>query len=676
MKATVISLCFLCTSLVLSQTVQVPSPKQGRAGEILPTTRFRPRTEPYSPTAAEKQHIQTKMAALDAEISGLRARGVSDQILVDVEIFAEAARWILTFPEEFFRPESVASTLSVLEMGMDRATLLRKGESPWTSQKGRLIRGYRSVVDGSVQPYRLTVPEEYDGLRPLPLDVIEHGRYVTRYEVEFISAFAKRGPDRPHLPGTIQIELFGRGNNAFHWPGETDIFEGIAAVSKAYKVDKDRVALRGFSMGGAGVWHSALHFPGEWASVEAGAGDNESHRMRLVTDLAPHQQAMCRIFDNTYEWMLNAFNMPFIGYVGEIDGTFSKHVAARQQLMREGFHLEGESFTTGLRVKEVPSIVFLVAPNTPHATDPEFRKRMDAMHLENLKRGRVSPDHLRFLTYTTRYNRSHWATLDGLEKHYERAEIEAKRLGNRSRYEIKTKNLNRLTLRETERAATVVIDGQQMTVTGAPELVFAKSAGKWQPTTRIEPAGLRKRHRLQGPIDDAFLEPFLIVKPTGVPWNVAAHEQALAILARFDRQYQLAYRGHLRMKDDKDVTAADLENYHIVLFGDPGSNRMMEKVAGKLPFTWGRETVTMGGQRFAAGEVLPAMIYPNPLSPKRYVVLNSGLTALWEDWAGDFPTPQYGDYAILRVGAKELPDVAMAGLFNESWRFGSESEAK
>ena len=193
MKATVISLCFLCTSLVLSQTVQVPSPKQGRAGEILPTTRFRPRTEPYSPTAAEKQHIQTKMAALDAEISGLRARGVSDQILVDVEIFAEAARWILTFPEEFFRPESVASTLSVLEMGMDRATLLRKGESPWTSQKGRLIRGYRSVVDGSVQPYRLTVPEEYDGLRPLPLDVIEHGRYVTHQRL------CQAGP-RPAAP--------------------------------------------------------------------------------------------------------------------------------------------------------------------------------------------------------------------------------------------------------------------------------------------------------------------------------------------------------------------------------------------------------------------------------------------------------------------------------------------
>jgi len=671
MKVFAIVFCFLSTGLVLSQTVLVPSPKQGRAGEILPTTRFRPRTEPYTPSAEEKQQIHTKLAALDLEMGGLRARGVSDDLLVDVEIFAEAARWLLTFPEEFFRKESVASALGVLEMGVERVALLQKGQSPWTSAKGRMIRGYRSAVDGSVQPYRLTVPEEYDGTRAFPLDVIEHGRYVTRYEVEFINAFAQRGADRPYLPGTIQIELFGRGNNAFHWPGEADIFEGIAAVSKLYKVDRDRVALRGFSMGGAGVWHSALHFPGEWASVEAGAGDNESHRMRLVTDLAPHQQAMCRIFDNMYEWMLNAFNMPFIGYVGEIDGTFSKHVAARQQLMREGFHLEGESFTTGLRVKEVPSIVFLVAPNTPHATDAEFRKRMDVMHLENLKRGRVSPDHLRFLTYTTRYNRSHWATLDGLEKHYERAEIEAKRLGNRSRYEIKTKNLNRLTLRETERAATVVIDGQSLAVSPGKELALAKAGGKWQ-VAGGEPAGLRKRHGLQGPIDDAFLEPFLIVKPTGVPWNEAAHRQALAILARFDSHYKLAYRGHLRVKDDKDVTAADLEKYHVVLFGDPGSNRLIERVGGKLPLTWGRETVLMGGQRFAAGEVLPAMIYPNPLNPRRYVVLNSGLTALWEDWAGDFPTPQYGDFAILRVGTKELPDVAMAGVFDEGWKVALE----
>jgi hypothetical protein len=348
------SLVLLFTGLLAAQTVQVPSPKQGRPGEILPFTRFRPRTDPYKPTAEEKQKIQAKIDELGGKIRDLRTRRVEDSLLVDVEIFHEAARWILTFPEEFSRKEMVASTLDVLEQGSERAAQLKEGKSPWTTQKGRLIRGYRSDVDGSVQPYRLTIPDEYDGTRALPLDVIEHGRYVARYEVEFIAAFPKRGADRPHLPGTIQIELFGRGNNAFHWPGEADIFEGIAAVSKSYKVDPDRIALRGFSMGGAGVWHSALHHPGLWATVEAGAGDTESHRMRVLPDLAPHQQAMCRIFDNTYEWMLNAFNMPFIGYVGEIDGSFAKHVAARLQLAREGFHFDGLSFTTGLRVTEVP----------------------------------------------------------------------------------------------------------------------------------------------------------------------------------------------------------------------------------------------------------------------------------------------------------------------------------
>src|ERR1700680_462860 len=419
-------------------------------------------------------------------IHGIHA---DDSLLVDVEIFHEAARWIMTFPEEFFRKEAVANTLQVLDQGIERAAQLKKGKSPWTSQKGRLIRGYRSAVDESVQPYRLTVPDDYDASRSGPLDVVEHGRGVTKYEIEFISAFPQKGADRPYLPGTIQIELFGRGNNTYQWPGEADIFETIAAVKKAYKIDPDRVALRGFSMGGAGVWHTALHTPDLWATVEEGAGDNQSHRYPALSELAPHQQAMCHIFDNMFEWALNAYNTPFIAYVGEIDGTFKNHVFVRQQLAKEGFHFEGQSFSTGLRVIEIPTMLFLVAPNTPHATDPEFRKRMDAIHLEKLKRGRQSPDHLRFLTYTTRYNRIYWATLEGLEKHYERAEVDAKRSNGRAQYEIATKNLTRLVLRETDHAESIQIDGQKLSVTRAPEIVLEKSNRSWRQTNRNEEPG-------------------------------------------------------------------------------------------------------------------------------------------------------------------------------------------
>src|SRR5260370_32974916 len=608
-----------CTSLAvliaipgLAQTVQAPSPKQGRPGEILPWTRFRPRTESYSLAAEEKQQIQSKIDQLGAMIRGLHAKGVDDSLLVDVEIFHEAARWIMTFPEEFFRKEAVANTLQVLDQGMQRASLLKEGKSPWTSQKGRLIRGYRSAVDGSVHPFRLTVPDDYDGSRAVPLDVVEHGRGVTKYEIEFISACPQRGADRPYRPGTIQVELFGRGNNTYQWPGEADIFETIASIKKSYKIDPDRVALRGFSMGGAGVWHTALHAPDLWATVEEGAGDNQSHRYPPLGSLAPHQQAMCHIFDNMFEWVLNAYNTPFIAYVGEIDGTFRNHVLARQQLAKEGFHFEGVSFSTGLRVVEIPTMMFFVAPNTPHATDPEFRKRMDAIHIENLKRGRQSPDHLRFLTYTTRYNRSYWATLEGLEKHYSRAEVDAKRSGDRVSYTISTKNLARLILRETELASAIDIDGQKLGVKGAPVIALEKTAGNWRQVDVNEAAGLRKRHGLQGPIDDAFLEPFLIVRPTGTPWNPPANRQALPILDRFERQYALAFRGHLRVKDDKDVTESDLRNYHVVLFGDPCSNRWIAALNGKTPAGWTKQAVTFGSQGFSPAETVPRYIYPNP----------------------------------------------------------------
>ena len=661
------ALLLLAIPVLAQTTAPGPAPARVRPPENLPWSRFHPQAAYYEPTPAEKQQIQMKINQLGSMLHTLEAKHVDDTLLVDVEIFHQAALWIMKYPEEFFRKESVASTLSILDQGIERARQLEEGKSPWTSQKGRLIRGYRSALDGSVQPYRLTVSDTYHGVKPVPLDVIEHGRYVTRYEIDFMNSFEKTGADRPYLPGTIQIELFGRGYNTYHWPGEVDIFEAMAAVEKAYKIDPERIALRGFSMGGAGVWHTAFHYPDRWASIEVGAGDTVSHRMPVIANLPSYTQAVCHIFDNLFEWSINAFNTPFIAYVGELDPTIVKHVAVREQLTRDGFHLSGEPFT-GIHVAEIPSMLFLVAPNTPHHTDPEYRKRMDVMTLENLARGRQSPQHIRFVTFTTRYNQSHWVTVDGLEKHYERGEVDAKRSDSRDQYEIATKNLTRLALHETDRATSIDIDGQKLHVKPSPEITLEKSKGTWKLADSHE-VGLRKKHGMQGPIDDAFLEPFLIVRPTGTPWNVAANEQALRILTRFDRQYTMAYRGSVRMKDDKDVTEADLKMYNVVLFGDPGSNRWIAKLSGKVPLGWTRENVTVGSRSFSAAESVPAFIYPNPLNPAHYVVINSGLTADWADWAGDFATPRLGDFAVLKVKeGVEDPEVAYGGLFDEAWK--------
>ena len=147
------------------------------------------------------------------------------------------------------------------------------------------------------------------------------------------------------------------------------------------------------------------------------------------------------------------------------------------------------------------------------------------------------------------------------------------------------------------------------------------------------------------------------------------NQQALRTLARFDRMWARYFRGHPFVKDDKDVTQADLAKYHIVLFGDPGSNRWIAKLNGKLPVKWTRETVSLGGENYPAKEAFPALIYPNPLNPAKYVVLNTGLTIDDRGYNGDYGTPLWGDYAIVKARPGEpVPEMLTAGLFDESWQ--------
>src|SRR6266550_8542534 len=102
----------------------------------------------------------------------------------------------------------------------------------------------------------------------------------------------------------------------------------------------------------------------------------------------------------------------------------------------------------------------MVSKETGHGTSPLVRQRLDAFLKEHGDKGQSSPDHIRFLTYTTRYNKCFWVSLDGLEKHYERAEVDAERTSGGKQYKIATNNLTRLTLRETSKATSISIDDQ------------------------------------------------------------------------------------------------------------------------------------------------------------------------------------------------------------------------
>src|SRR5581483_6949746 len=227
-----------------------------------------------------------------------------------------------------------------------------------------------------------------------------------------------------------------------------------------------------------------------------------------------------------------------------------------------------------------------------------------------------------------------------------------------------------LTLREMDHAKTIKIDDTELKVRPEQQIVLNKMRGGWAVGGMMKMAGplLHKTHGLQGPIDDAFLDPFLLVRPTGTPWNAAANQHALRILDHFDHEWAMNYRAHPRIKDDKDVTTADFAKYNVVLFGDPGSNSWIAKLLPKLPLQWTRENIAVGGASFAAAENLPVLAYPNPLSPAHYVVLNTGLTISDQDYNGDYAMPRFGDIAVLKIkDPAEPPQIAWAALFDNSW---------
>lgn len=576
------------------------------------------------PTAAEREQITAKLGLLTHAIDEMRAKHVDDARIADVEIYQKAAAWALRFEDEFFTPEYVPNALRELDEGLARAA---DASFSWESKKGRLVRGYRSKVDGSVQPYALIVPESYDGSKPVRLDLVLHGRGAQLTEVSFLAAHEG---DKPVAQDYITLEVFGRGNNAYRWAGETDVFEALDSVKSRYRIDEKKIVLRGFSMGGAGAWHLGLHYPDKWAAVEAGAGFTETKKYAKLGPMLGYQEAMLRIYD-AVDYAANALMVPMVGYGGQIDPQLQASLNIQERLAAE--HMEP------------PQMLFLVGPGTAHKWEPGALARSNKFIDDVLAKPRKEPDHIHFVTYTTAYHQCYWISVESLEKQYQKAEVDADRWGDEVR--VLTRNVSRIAI---EGGKHVVIDGQSLELANFG--ILMKTADGWR---RAGKAGRYKKPGLQGPIDDAFKDAFLVVRPTGKPESKEAGQYVNETMEQFRQEWAKWMRGDLRIKDDKAVTEEDVEKYHLILFGDAQSNKWTKKIAPMLMRAW------------PGAPLVPAMIAPNPLNANRYVAFNSGHTFHEEEFKGSNALlyPRLGDYAMINPLARS---VVRGGVFDTEWR--------
>lgn len=629
-------------------------------------------------TAIAAAEPQDAMKQLETKISQLTS-GNSD-LLADVEVFHKGIVWAQRY-DQLQSANDLELINKALARGNERAEALADNKSPWSKKKGKVLRGYASVVDGSTQPYGVIIPRGYNGSRPVRLDIVLHGssKPVGMSELRFGERFdigdEEEGTPAPDVD-YIELHPLGRVENCYRWAGESDVFEAIDAVCRNYNIDRDRIVLRGMSMGASGTWHLGLKHPDRFVAIGPYCGYVDTHQFSetpipnfiKVGPLPQHQEMGLRMLDSV-DYAANAGVVPAIAAIGDQDVFFQAHV------------IMGEAFA-----KEGLQMVNLISPGTGHVIDPvthaEQMRRIDEYAVKGIDH---APRQLRFVTWTLKYHRCHWIELLKLQQHYARAEINACIADDDSIDITSIKNITQFAIHP----PSLQLAGTKLRIGGVEidlpksdvPLVIGMHEGQWHclgPRSSVELTG--KRPGLQGPIDDAFSAPFLCVRGTGKPWNPNVDAWASASQRRFEYEWARYMRGDLPVKNDTEVTEADVSGKNLVLFGDPGSNSWIAKALPSLPMKWTRESLAIGDEVYPASDHAPAFICASPMANDRYIVINSGHTFHEKEFAAFnyLLFPRMGDWGVLKISpgseqwqplSSEFPEqIIRAGFFDETWR--------
>ena len=271
--------------------------------------------------------------------------------------------------------------------------LYRRSQSSKPDPATLTAQYFRSPTDGSVQPYGLWLPKDFDPNKPYPLVIQLHGlnfrKVLAGLRTEYRGMGAAQWID-PNQPA-IFAQCFGRQSTFYIGMGEQDILATIAEVSRRFKVVENRVYVIGHSMGGAGAYTVGLHYPDRFGGItpiDAAMGRNIAPAGDIPAWMKPQI-----VMYNPYLLYPNARNVD----------VFMKNAGA-------GIQRASTEFTDGI----VAAGGFSTSesfPNMPHNFGQQYPYAMFESQLIShpVKR---DPAEVKFFTNTLQYNQTYWVTID------------------------------------------------------------------------------------------------------------------------------------------------------------------------------------------------------------------------------------------------------------------------
>ncbi len=628
--------------------------------------------------------LSERVGDLQAAISNAAERSEDAELWQpDVEVLVRAVRLALE-QNLFFKesePKTAAKLLDEAQRRLQAAVTGKRGlpllglNEAVSDQPQLLVGGFKSRIDDSIQPYGLVVPAGYKPMdnklsdSKYRVDVWLHGRGDTKTEVPFLNErMTKIGQYAPK--DTFVLHPFGRHCNAFKFAGETDVYESLAHLGTLIPTDHDRVAIRGFSMGGAGCWHLAVHDPGRWFAANPGAGFVDTIVYQGWTQETPFEidQTQSKLL-NWYDvlpWVSNLRNTNVVAYSGEVDKQRQAADRVVEALKPAGVNIE-----------------YVIGEGMGHKIDPASATKIESILLNWSQQGRQSPrQEIDFVTYTLRHHRVDWLQVTGLQEHWSPGRVRAKLSGDNA-IEITTTGVTRLKLDFRDSGwpnkpvnGRLLIDGQRMTIEDWDEAAGIQCelalGDDWSVVETIDSLP-RKRPGLQGPIDDAFCDRFVFVVPSRPATHGVVQRWIDRELAYAKQRWSGLMRGDVRVVTDSQVTADQIKSCHLICFGDFTSNRYLHSVASHFPIRWTRDELKIGSRAFDPSIHAAAFCFPNPRNPERYVVVNSGMTFReFSNVSNSRQIAMLPDWAVMDVRLEDdsiFPGKIVAdGLFDEQWK--------
>jgi poly(3-hydroxybutyrate) depolymerase len=620
------------------------------------------------PTVEQRKSMRERLGQARKALAAMRS-----QTITRISLTAELDRLERLLKRRRLSCNPVAE---VKRLEQDLA-LAAAGETPHL-KPGLHRLAYRSPLDSRLHSFAVFVPKGYTKAgRRYPLVVMLHGMRSNAMRAtgrlfgldDAQLRDSQLTCDRPAVGGqdVLVVAPGAFGDTFYRLAGERDVSTVVRLMTKLFRVDGRRITLTGLSMGGTGAVDLALQRPHLYAGVVALCGyyDRRLDSRVRGQSLQPWERFLSSVY-SPVRWAVNGRGIPIVLIHGKRDGP--RRARAMEQGYRKlGFPVKVEMYPTGHDV-----------------WTPGYKDGRVFQTLGKMRKG-APPRWVSFASGRSRIRRGHWTVIEAWEDYAKWAKVEA-RITDRQSVWVTTDNVEELRLDipvqylDRRKPTKLNVDGVGLEVTPKGQnrwirrVWLRKGSGdvwsvekeKWKP-----PEGeLRKRPGLAGPMEDIYFDPILVVYGTGGGQGPALRRLGRKI-AGYSRHANLRYK----MISDRRYSPRWVRRRSVILVGNEQTNRVLARLGPQLPIRVTGGEVRVGKRSIKQPNVGATFIYPNPDSPRWYVLVVAGTTPesykLWRNLPALLPDYVVFDEGVRSrrynylLGTRTLVD---AGFFTSRWR--------